>query len=206
MIRRPPRSTLFPYTTLFRSADRSDLKQRAFNCRENHSLEGLFEILFAESARGRIGRIWIILPHGESEGSTLCGMPNVVNEKIIAVSPLPLKRAFDRSPIIFKKWTFQSGLGRRLKCCPLCIHQGDKEPRFKERFAPMDGHICYAFDICCIDVHSVREIFDVGVYHFIELFRMKFFPDFFLLHECGPTDEQFGRRHISLGMNCNSES
>src|SRR5690349_23186359 len=26
MIRRPPRSTLFPYTTLFRSADRADLQ------------------------------------------------------------------------------------------------------------------------------------------------------------------------------------
>src|SRR5207247_6110552 len=152
------------------------------------SLESLFEILLAESARGRIGRIRIILPHGESESSTLCGMPNVVNEKIIAVSPLPLKRAFDRSPIIFKKWTFQSGLGRRLKCCPLCIHQGDKEPRFKKGFAPMDGHIFYALDIRCIDVLSVCEIFDVGVYHFIGLFRMKFFTDFFLVHECGRLD------------------
>src|SRR5438445_10743875 len=27
MIRRPPRSTLFPYTTLFRSADPSDMKE-----------------------------------------------------------------------------------------------------------------------------------------------------------------------------------
>src|SRR3712207_9536515 len=27
MIRRPPRSTLFPYTTLFRSRDRADLRQ-----------------------------------------------------------------------------------------------------------------------------------------------------------------------------------
>src|SRR2546422_6426140 len=29
MIRRPPRSTLFPYTTLFRSADRDDLRSGA---------------------------------------------------------------------------------------------------------------------------------------------------------------------------------
>src|SRR5258707_9563161 len=28
MIRRPPRSTLFPYTTLFRSAERRDQRQR----------------------------------------------------------------------------------------------------------------------------------------------------------------------------------
>ena len=29
MIRRPPRSTLFPYTTLFRSVDESDVKPEA---------------------------------------------------------------------------------------------------------------------------------------------------------------------------------
>src|SRR5256884_9062303 len=35
MIRRPPRSTLFPYTTLFRSQRRS---ARAFACRKSHSM------------------------------------------------------------------------------------------------------------------------------------------------------------------------
>src|SRR2546427_7675481 len=30
MIRRPPRSTLFPYTTLFRSRDRTDVADEAF--------------------------------------------------------------------------------------------------------------------------------------------------------------------------------
>src|SRR5690242_21219711 len=37
MIRRPPRSTLFPYTTLFRSPNRSwfvNSRQRAASCRE----------------------------------------------------------------------------------------------------------------------------------------------------------------------------
>src|SRR5256885_16179834 len=33
MIRRPPRSTLFPYTTLFRSADRSSRPKLAAECR-----------------------------------------------------------------------------------------------------------------------------------------------------------------------------
>src|SRR3712207_7451238 len=33
MIRRPPRSTLFPYTTLFRSADHRDLGRRALHRR-----------------------------------------------------------------------------------------------------------------------------------------------------------------------------
>src|SRR5947209_11968925 len=33
MIRRPPRSTLFPYTTLFRSTNSSTRRQRRFTCR-----------------------------------------------------------------------------------------------------------------------------------------------------------------------------
>src|SRR5258706_9544895 len=32
MIRRPPRSTLFPYTTLFRSADRGQARPRGRGC------------------------------------------------------------------------------------------------------------------------------------------------------------------------------
>src|SRR5438874_3635656 len=34
MIRRPPRSTLFPYTTLFRSLCRARTSRRVFGCRE----------------------------------------------------------------------------------------------------------------------------------------------------------------------------
>src|SRR5256885_10985565 len=44
MIRRPPRSTLFPYTTLFRSADYTDLME-------------LTEALFAELAQSLLGRL-----------------------------------------------------------------------------------------------------------------------------------------------------
>src|SRR3712207_7714832 len=36
MIRRPPRSTLFPYTTLFRSADRDDQKHDGDLDRHDH--------------------------------------------------------------------------------------------------------------------------------------------------------------------------
>src|SRR3712207_8617688 len=54
MIRRPPRSTLFPYTTLFRSADMVELTKRRFRedpllggvCAEG--LEGRFFVLDAE--------------------------------------------------------------------------------------------------------------------------------------------------------------
>src|SRR2546430_6874927 len=35
MIRRPPRSTLFPYTTLFRSGDRANLRQHVLAAIEN---------------------------------------------------------------------------------------------------------------------------------------------------------------------------
>src|SRR3712207_7676728 len=41
MIRRPPRSTLFPYTTLFRSQDRSDLGEtEAQGCKAGQLSEG----------------------------------------------------------------------------------------------------------------------------------------------------------------------
>src|SRR2546430_12830676 len=42
MIRRPPRSTLFPYTTLFRSFDHGRMKRWGANLNvSNHLLEGL---------------------------------------------------------------------------------------------------------------------------------------------------------------------
>src|SRR3712207_6855883 len=53
MIRRPPRSTLFPYTTLFRSRDfRAEGTMPHFDLRELIQLAGywgLFAIVFAES-------------------------------------------------------------------------------------------------------------------------------------------------------------
>src|SRR2546429_6639340 len=50
MIRRPPRSTLFPYTTLFRSTDRESLRSRIalggllkhFDCRSERTMEKEF--------------------------------------------------------------------------------------------------------------------------------------------------------------------
>src|SRR5258707_8331705 len=40
MIRRPPRSTLFPYTTLFRSGSEEDLQQRMQEFRDRAQREG----------------------------------------------------------------------------------------------------------------------------------------------------------------------
>src|SRR5438132_5839588 len=41
MIRRPPRSTLFPYTTLFRSADRSSVRLRLLRARRAPAVSGV---------------------------------------------------------------------------------------------------------------------------------------------------------------------
>src|SRR3989442_8176809 len=41
MIRRPPRSTLFPYTTLFRSHAQVPIKQRFSRLRHDHAIDGL---------------------------------------------------------------------------------------------------------------------------------------------------------------------
>src|SRR5256886_12742955 len=45
MIRRPPRSTLFPYTTLFRSVERAELAQRLDVEHEDLGLERLAELV-----------------------------------------------------------------------------------------------------------------------------------------------------------------
>src|SRR5258708_29844352 len=50
MIRRPPRSTLFPYTTLFRSDDEQSLVRRALNLSTGNALH-LFEFRDRKSTR-----------------------------------------------------------------------------------------------------------------------------------------------------------
>src|SRR2546429_5844631 len=47
MIRRPPRSTLFPYTTLFRSTSRSDVPRKVM-CRESRSISRRHWLLRSE--------------------------------------------------------------------------------------------------------------------------------------------------------------
>src|SRR2546425_5657563 len=57
MIRRPPRSTLFPYTTLFRSGDAGDRNHSSPSKRSNqspfHSLEQVFFELLGPSSATR---------------------------------------------------------------------------------------------------------------------------------------------------------
>src|SRR3712207_8694512 len=70
MIRRPPRSTLFPYTTLFRSADRagddSALKVAV-------AAHGLYELELVWEAVGdldAVGRVGAVISHLRSEEHT----------------------------------------------------------------------------------------------------------------------------------------
>src|SRR2546430_13354143 len=66
MIRRPPRSTLFPYTTLFRSAERKEIG------RTHHLEEAAFTIGAIEHrlARNLKGHAIAPAPHGRSEEHT----------------------------------------------------------------------------------------------------------------------------------------
>src|SRR5256885_2620620 len=54
MIRRPPRSTLFPYTTLFRSGRRAQVseKQQQHECDEDRAFCQIFE----NSVQGRVNQ------------------------------------------------------------------------------------------------------------------------------------------------------
>src|SRR3712207_7358289 len=83
MIRRPPRSTLFPYTTLFRSLDiqRSSnvsnpqkspkclLKDAAGNHTERHGGHGFALVGNGDEGRIRV-RTWVELGSGRSEEHT----------------------------------------------------------------------------------------------------------------------------------------
>src|SRR2546427_6678297 len=84
MIRRPPRSTLFPYTTLFRSADRRACRFRGAMSEKPSALstippqppaEGEYDLIcatVAESARGR----WFL--RSEEHTSELQSQSNLV--------------------------------------------------------------------------------------------------------------------------------
>src|SRR3989475_4971073 len=65
MIRRPPRSTLFPYTTLFRSRDR----------RQDHELDRV-DVVLEREVRGRVDRLQVV--RSEEHTSELQSQSNLV--------------------------------------------------------------------------------------------------------------------------------
>src|SRR2546422_4888594 len=61
MIRRPPRSTLFPYTTLFRSGDRIETLSKQHTTQEEASSRGIR--LHSIQLRKRSQCLWVALSH-----------------------------------------------------------------------------------------------------------------------------------------------
>src|SRR2546430_12675730 len=79
MIRRPPRSTLFPYTTLFRSHAPQRLYRhiRARIARKDLRGSGADLVRAGASRRARVGRRWD-LPRSEEHTSELQSQSNLV--------------------------------------------------------------------------------------------------------------------------------
>src|SRR5256885_12120290 len=79
MIRRPPRSTLFPYTTLFRSPDTLSAGARTFRVRnQGHELHQLY---LTRLARGKTARDLVRSEEHTSELQSPC---NIVCRPLLA--------------------------------------------------------------------------------------------------------------------------
>src|SRR3712207_7277771 len=65
MIRRPPRSTLFPYTTLFRS------EYRRLRAGEEEALLDLWAAVYPETDRGQWQREWQSIPQSDRKSTRL---------------------------------------------------------------------------------------------------------------------------------------
>src|SRR3712207_8599122 len=71
MIRRPPRSTLFPYTTLFRSRRRVDVDEAPFRMpRQQVAPAGLAELTVGPLVRVVLADLVLALGHLEDRKST----------------------------------------------------------------------------------------------------------------------------------------
>src|SRR2546427_9505591 len=99
MIRRPPRSTLFPYTTLFRSHERHLLRMAE---RRQEGAGGL-----PSAERGRDGRVQPmvdlrLLPGGRSEEHTseLQSQSNIVCRLLLEKKNYPLRPVGDTCGVL----------------------------------------------------------------------------------------------------------
>src|SRR2546430_14707727 len=86
MIRRPPRSTLFPYTTLFRSLDAAHSKR--INDRHGHHVGDQVLRVLAERCRGALRSVDVLGRYGGEEfalllpGTTQHNAATVLAERI----------------------------------------------------------------------------------------------------------------------------
>src|SRR5690349_24196831 len=95
MIRRPPRSTLFPYTTLFRSA--------LPDARERHARRGLLDHVFRHRNRATAARRVAVPPGREDRKSTRLNSSHV--EISYAVFCLKKKKKNNTAPQSFTDGT-----------------------------------------------------------------------------------------------------
>src|SRR5256884_8205078 len=82
MIRRPPRSTLFPYTTLFRSPDRGCAPGHRRTLRSDHSLTPELQLRSEEHTSELQSRLHLVcrLLLEKKKKSIFC-LPNVVRNR-----------------------------------------------------------------------------------------------------------------------------
>src|SRR3989454_12268983 len=93
MIRRPPRSTLFPYTTLFRSNTRRDRYETAYRERFN----GELPFLVTKQDFGREGVLPVFTVHLRDADSKLVErkykMNGVIVRRVLAPGEVPTTRS-----------------------------------------------------------------------------------------------------------------
>src|SRR5260221_8089464 len=97
MIRRPPRSTLFPYTTLFRSHVRRAAARAAAGGRPGH----------AHSGRARRS--------GDRKSTRLNSSHTVISYAVFCLKKKKKKKKTQSSPIVKLRFTFSQA------ACPHCV-------------------------------------------------------------------------------------
>src|SRR5256885_6962251 len=86
MIRRPPRSTLFPYTTLFRSA----LQPHA----------DVQELPLRHDGRRRLGQLWQLAVHGDRKSTRLNSSHLVISYAVFCLKKKKIKTVLAIMPTL----------------------------------------------------------------------------------------------------------
>src|SRR5258707_15197610 len=112
MIRRPPRSTLFPYTTLFRSSDGIDfapiamglfgISEIVINLERKMSRSGGIKVSSLWQRREEMRRAWPAVVRGTALGSVLGVLPGG-GPTLAAFSAYTLEKKISKTPERFGK-------------------------------------------------------------------------------------------------------
>src|SRR5260370_9006150 len=98
MIRRPPRSTLFPYTTLFRSSAAS----RAFHCRERIGIVVVLDTAAEIGGDARPPDECLIAERSEEHTSELQSHLNLVCRLLLEKKKNEADRPHDSDPLLHR--------------------------------------------------------------------------------------------------------